>query len=147
MFKKLDFILQKYEELSVTVSDPAVIADQARWQKHIKEMGEMEPIVLKYREYKKAQEEKEQTLELLDDSSLDDDMPRTSFQNSTISSKAARRSSRSSFYPRTPTTKRTSIWSFAPAPAERKLPCSRGTSCACTYATPSAAAGRQSLPI
>ena len=38
MFKKLDFILQKYDELSVTVSDPAVIADQARWQKHIKEM-------------------------------------------------------------------------------------------------------------
>ena len=74
MFKKLDFILQKYEELSVTVSDPAVIADQARWQKHIKEMSEMEPIVLKYKEYKKAQEEKDQTLELLADSSLDDEM-------------------------------------------------------------------------
>ena len=74
MFKKLDFILQKYDELSVTVSDPTVIADQARWQKHIKEMGEMEPIVLKYREYKKAQEEKEQTLEMLGDSSLDEDM-------------------------------------------------------------------------
>ena len=71
MFKKLDFILQKYEELSVTVSDPAVIADQTRWQKHIKEMSEMEPIVLKYKEYKKAQEEKAQTLELLEDSSLD----------------------------------------------------------------------------
>ena len=74
MFKKLDFILEKYDELSVTVSDPEVIADQARWQKHIREMGDMEPIVLKYREYKKAQEEKEQTLELLDDSSLDDEM-------------------------------------------------------------------------
>ena len=64
MFKKLDFILQKYDELSVTVSDPAVIADQARWQKHIKEMSEMEPIVLKYREYRKAQEDKDSTLAL-----------------------------------------------------------------------------------
>ena len=74
MFKKLDFILQKYDELSVTVSDPQVIADQSRWQKHIKEMGDMEPIVLKYKDYKKALEEKEQTLEILNDSSTDDEM-------------------------------------------------------------------------
>ncbi len=74
MFKKLDFILEKYDELSVTVSDPEVIADQARWQKHIREMGDMEPIVLKYKEYKKAQEEKASTLEMLSDSSLDDEM-------------------------------------------------------------------------
>ena len=74
MFQKLDFILQKYDELSVTVSDPDVIADQARWQKHIKEMGDMEPIVLKYKEYKKAKEEKAQALEMLADSSLDDEM-------------------------------------------------------------------------
>ena len=74
MFKKLDFILQKYDELSVTVSDPQVIADQSRWQKHIKEMGDMEPIVLKYKEYKKAQEEKEDTLEILNDSSTDEEM-------------------------------------------------------------------------
>ena len=74
MFKKLDFILEKYDELSVTVSDPEVIADQARWQKHIREMGDMEPIVLKYKEYKKAQEEKASTLEMLSDTSLDDEM-------------------------------------------------------------------------
>ena len=74
MFQKLDFILQKYDELSVTVSDPDVIADQARWQKHIKEMGELEPIVLKYKEYKKAKEEKAQALEMLSDSSLDEEM-------------------------------------------------------------------------
>ena len=74
MFQKLDFILQKYDELSVTLSDPDVIADQARWQKHIKEMGELEPIVLKYKEYKKAKEEKAQALEKLSDSSLDEEM-------------------------------------------------------------------------
>ncbi|MBO4880425.1 MAG: PCRF domain-containing protein, partial [Firmicutes bacterium] len=54
MFKKLDFILEKYEELSMTVSDPEVIANQSLWQKKIKEMGEMEPIVNKYKEYKKV---------------------------------------------------------------------------------------------
>ena len=56
MFDKLDFILEKYEELSLKVSDPDIINNQPLWQKHIKEMGEMEPIVNKYREYKKAKE-------------------------------------------------------------------------------------------
>lgn len=54
MFDKLDFIVEKYKELSLKVSDPEVINDQPLWQKHIKEMGEIEPIVKKYEEYKKA---------------------------------------------------------------------------------------------
>lgn len=56
MFDKLDFIVEKYHELSLKVSDPDVINDQPTWQKHIKEMGEMEPIVKKYEEYKKAKD-------------------------------------------------------------------------------------------
>ena len=73
MFDKLDFILEKYEELSKKVSDPEVIADQPVWQKHIKEMGEMEPIVKKYREYKSAKEgidEAKEILEMEDDAEL-----------------------------------------------------------------------------
>ena len=54
MFDKLDFILEKYEELSMKVSDPDVINNQPLWQKYIKEIGEMEPIVNKYKEYKAA---------------------------------------------------------------------------------------------
>lgn len=54
MFDKLDFILDKYRDMSVKVSDPEVIADQPTWQRYIKEMGEMEPIVKKYEEYKKT---------------------------------------------------------------------------------------------
>ncbi len=53
MFDKLDFILEKYEELSQKVSDPEIINNQPMWQKHMKEMSEMEPIVNKYKEYKK----------------------------------------------------------------------------------------------
>ncbi len=66
MFDKLDFILEKYEELSMKVSDPDVIANQTVWQKHIKEMGEMEPIVNKYREYKKAKEGVAEAKEMLE---------------------------------------------------------------------------------
>ncbi|MDO5303471.1 MAG: peptide chain release factor 1 [Clostridia bacterium] len=57
MFDKLDFIVEKYEEMSLKVSDPEIINNQPLWQKYIKEMGEMEPIVKKYEEYKKAKEE------------------------------------------------------------------------------------------
>ena len=54
MLDKLDFITEKYDELAQKVSDPEVINNQPVWQKHIKEMGEMEPIVKAYTEYKKA---------------------------------------------------------------------------------------------
>mgnify|MGYP000848583389 CR=1 FL=1 len=66
MFDKLDFILEKYEELSMKVSDPDVINNQPVWQKHIKEMGEMGPIVNKYREYKKAKESIAEAKEMLE---------------------------------------------------------------------------------
>ena len=52
MFDQLDFILEKYEELSRMVSDPDMINDQPVWQRHMKEMSEMEPIVTKYKAYK-----------------------------------------------------------------------------------------------
>ena len=66
MFDKLDFIVEKYEELSMKVSDPDVISNQPLWQKHIKEMGEMEPIVKKYTEYKKAKESVAEAKEMLE---------------------------------------------------------------------------------
>ena len=66
MFDKLDFILQKYEELSLKVSDPDIINNQPLWQKYIKEMGEMEPIVNKYKEYKKAKGGIAEAKEMLD---------------------------------------------------------------------------------
>ena len=68
MFDKLDFILEKYEELSQKVSDPAIINNQPVWQKYVKEMGEMEPIVKKYKEYKKAKSELADAKEMLEES-------------------------------------------------------------------------------
>ena len=66
MFDKLDFITEKYDELARKVSDPEIINNQPVWQKHIKEMGEMEPIVKKYTEYKKAKTELADAKELLE---------------------------------------------------------------------------------
>ena len=66
MFDKLDFILEKYEELSQKVSDLEIINNQPMWQKHMKEMSEMEPIVNKYKEYKKAKSDMAGAKEMLD---------------------------------------------------------------------------------
>ena len=67
MFEKLDFVIEKYEELSMKVSDPDIIANQSVWQQYAKEMGEMEPLVKKYTEYRKAKETLAQARELLAD--------------------------------------------------------------------------------
>ncbi len=74
MYDKLDFILEKYEELSLKVSDPEVINDQTVWQKHIKDMAEMEPIVNKYREYKKTVDGLKDTKEMLNESGMDEEL-------------------------------------------------------------------------
>lgn len=57
MFEKLEFTLQRYDELSGLVSNPEVIADQPVWRKYMKEMGDLEDLVTAYKEYKKVREE------------------------------------------------------------------------------------------
>ena len=74
MFKKLDFLKEKYEELSLKVSDPDIIANQTLWQKLIKEMSDIDPIVAKYKQYKDAMEELASTKEILNESGLDEEM-------------------------------------------------------------------------
>lgn len=71
MLEKLSFIENKYKELGTKIIDPKVMEDMDEWQKLAKEHGEMEPIVLKYREYNEAttklEEDKEMLKEKLDD--------------------------------------------------------------------------------
>ena len=52
MFDKLEFLEDKYDELNKKTADPEVINNQAEWQKYIKELADIEPIVNKYKEYK-----------------------------------------------------------------------------------------------
>ncbi len=52
MFDKLEFIEEKFQEVSEKISDPEVISDQKLWQKLMKEHSDLAPIVEKYKEYK-----------------------------------------------------------------------------------------------
>ena len=54
MFQKLEDVEKRYDELTIQISDPEVIAKTNEWQKLMKEHADMTPIVEKYREYKKV---------------------------------------------------------------------------------------------
>ena len=74
MFQKLDAVEKRFEELTNKISNPEVIANQNEWREFMKEHAELEPIVEKYREYKKVQKEYEDSKEMLEDSSLDKEL-------------------------------------------------------------------------
>ena len=67
MFDKLAFIENKYDELSIKISDPSVMANQKEWQKLCREHADLEVIVVKYREYKKVLSDLESDKEMLND--------------------------------------------------------------------------------
>ncbi|WP_373600423.1 peptide chain release factor 1 [Paraclostridium bifermentans] len=52
MLNKLEVLEDKYKELSEKIADPEIINDQKVWQKLIKEHADLEPIIMKFREYK-----------------------------------------------------------------------------------------------
>ncbi len=54
MYDKLKFIEDKFEDLSLTIGDPEVIADQNRWRELVKEHSNLEPIVNLFKEYKEV---------------------------------------------------------------------------------------------
>ncbi len=74
MFDKLAFTSEKYRELTEKVSDPKIIADQAKWQKFAKELGEIEPIVKKYEEYIQIKKNIKENKELLNEGNLDNEL-------------------------------------------------------------------------
>ncbi|MBA1334093.1 MAG: Peptide chain release factor 1 [Firmicutes bacterium] len=67
MLEKLDFISDKYRELSGKISDPEIIADNTTWTKLVKEHADLEPIVHKYEEYKQTSAELRDAREMLKD--------------------------------------------------------------------------------
>jgi peptide chain release factor 1 len=72
MIDKLQALEDKYEELTKLISDPAVIADQAEWKKHIKAHSDLEDVVLTFREYKKAKSDLDDARQMLKEK-LDDE--------------------------------------------------------------------------
>ncbi|MBZ2174937.1 peptide chain release factor 1 [Schnuerera sp. xch1] len=73
MLEKLSFIENRYKELGKKIIDPEIINKTSEWQRLVKEHAEIEPIVMKYREYNKTIETLEEDKEMLKEN-LDDEM-------------------------------------------------------------------------
>ena len=70
MFEKLEAVEKRYDELTLQVADPAVIANTNEWRKLVKEHSSMEDVVLKYREYKQTLNAMEEAKEMMNDKEL-----------------------------------------------------------------------------
>ena len=69
MFDKLDDLLIRFEEILNMLNDPAIIGDQQRFQKLMKEQGSLQPIVDAYKEYKDCKQTIEDSLSMLEEES------------------------------------------------------------------------------
>ena len=65
MLDKLEALKDKYTELSEKLSDPDILSDSQKLQKLMKEQAQIEPIVLKYNEYKDIRNQLEESKEML----------------------------------------------------------------------------------
>ncbi|HEY5561832.1 MAG TPA: peptide chain release factor 1 [Clostridiaceae bacterium] len=67
MFERLNFIENKFEELSIKISDPSVMTDQKEWQRLCKEQSDLEEVIIYFRQYKKVTSDLENDKEMLND--------------------------------------------------------------------------------
>ena len=65
MFEKFDWIVNRFDELANAVIQPDIIANQAQWQKLLKEHAALEPAVRAYQEYQHTLQQIDETKETL----------------------------------------------------------------------------------
>jgi peptide chain release factor 1 len=66
MFDKIEIFSKRYDELSNRLYDPNVAGDATKFNETMKEIKSIEPIVLKYREYKSTKDTISESLEILE---------------------------------------------------------------------------------
>ena len=71
MWNRLTDVEKRYEEITQRLYDPAVVADVEEYRKLTKESKELEPLVERYREYRRSQAHYEEARRLLESGGLD----------------------------------------------------------------------------
>ena len=72
MLEKLENIQQRYLELEKSLSDPEVIADNSRFQEHVKEHSQLAPLVAVFNEYGQVVKEISETQQLVEEDNDDE---------------------------------------------------------------------------
>ena len=73
MFDKLKNAEIKFEEINQKLMNPDIISDNEQYKNLMKEYKTLSPLIEKYREYVKAQNNFQEAKELLDNGGLDKD--------------------------------------------------------------------------
>ena len=73
MFDRLEVFEKKYEECNQKLYDPAVVSDPEAYAALMKEVKGLEPVVEKYKEYKKQKNNEEEAKQLLAEGGLEKD--------------------------------------------------------------------------
>lgn len=71
MFKKLEEVASRFEEVQLQLQKPDIASDQKKYRALMKELSNLEKIVVPYRQYKKFQKEIEENKALANDSDPD----------------------------------------------------------------------------
>lgn len=74
LLQKLESVLDRFDSLTQSLSDPKVIAEQTQFQRLAKERADIEEVVEQYREYKAVLKEIEATEEMLRDAKAEPGM-------------------------------------------------------------------------
>ena len=72
MFEHLEDVRLRYEEVLAELSAPEIMNDATAYRKRMQEQAELEPVVEKYLEYKKVQEDISDSLAMLEEESDDE---------------------------------------------------------------------------
>ena len=74
MFKKLEAVSEKYDELTRLLADPTVAADHQKYQKYSKERSDIEDVVNHYRGYRDAVKQIRESEEITGDKKADPEL-------------------------------------------------------------------------
>ncbi|MCQ4023164.1 MULTISPECIES: peptide chain release factor 1 [unclassified Ruminococcus] len=74
MFNRLDIFEKRYNELNIRLYDPSVAANPDEYGKVMRELKEIEPVALKYGEYKTALQKEEEALAILNESGIEPEL-------------------------------------------------------------------------
>ncbi len=73
MFDKLLEVEKRFEEVNGLLCRPEIVSDMDKYTQLMREMKQLTPVVEKFREYKSASAANEESREMMNDSSLDDE--------------------------------------------------------------------------
>lgn len=74
MFQELEEIKEKYRQLTLSLSDPALVSDHQKIKKIAKERANLEPLVKKYEDYQKIKDDIRESEEILADPQSESDL-------------------------------------------------------------------------